>query len=674
MYADAAAITSDVADILRPPRRVSVSDCAREVVRIESPGGYSGPWDPDITPYMVEPMDLLKSRRHEAIVFVSPSRTGKTQGLLDGWLAHCVVADPGDIGLYFSTQTLAYDFRKRRLERLHRNSEQLHAKLSTRKHDTTIEMVIYRNGMILNLGWPSSSQLAQRDLRYVAMSDYDSFPDDIGGEGEPFGLAKKRVQVAMSAGMALVESSPKRAIITNQWLPDGRHAAPPVHGGILPLYNRGDRRRWYWICIDGCGDCFEAPAMPFYEAMQDIHDAAATAHVACPHCGLIYRPHDKRRLNASGAWHAESLNGEHHRTIASFWLLGCAAAFQPWESIVANYLLAYREMESTGDESALRQTINTDQGLPYMPRAMAESRGAESIEARLEASERYFVPDGIRFLLADVDVHANRFEVLVLGFGVGAERWLVDRYAIRETKDGTPLQPAVMREHWETLTERVVNGTYKLSDGREMRIFRVGVDSGGYAHRKRKADSTARAYDWWRHLKRIGLAHRVRLIKGGASKSAPPVRETYPDSRERSDRKAGSRGDVPVLILNTNRLKDLVFSDLAREVPGPGYIHLPKWMSKKHREEMTAEQRTAKGWEQIGNRRNETWDLFCYATALWLYVRGDKIRWDAPPPWAMKIDKNSEVISSEQRRELKISKQTITQEPTRKGRIRGLLR
>lgn len=34
---------------------------------------------------------------------------GKTQALLDGWLAHWVTADPGDMGLYFSTQALAHD-------------------------------------------------------------------------------------------------------------------------------------------------------------------------------------------------------------------------------------------------------------------------------------------------------------------------------------------------------------------------------------------------------------------------------------------------------------------------------------------------------------------------------------------------------------------------------------
>ena len=393
--------------------------------------------------------------------------------------------------------------------------------------------------------------------------------------------------------------------------------------------------------------------MPLYEALPDPEESGATAHVACPYCGQIYKPKDKARLNASGIWRRE---GNRTSSIASFWLLGCAAAFQPWQSIVTNYLIAYCEMETSGDESALRQTTNTDQGMPYMSRAMSEMQGVEALEARLEASERYFVPDGCRTLFGLVDVQANRFEIMVLGFGVGGEQWLIDRYDISRTATNEPIQPAIMREHWDELTRRLVNSTYKLNDGMEMRIYRVGVDSGGYAHQDRKADSTARSYDWWRSLRALGLGHRVRLLKGASTKTAATVRETFPDSRARAARKSGSAGDVPVLMLNTTHIKDRVSADLTRDVPGPGYIHLPAWLPKKYRDEIVAEQRTAKGWLPVGRRRNETWDLFVYARAMWMFVGGDKIRWNAPPAWAATHDINSEVISAEQRRELKVSK------------------
>lgn len=664
-YAKASDITRDVADIIRPPRRISVSECAIESVRIETPGGYSGPWNGDLTPYMIEPMNALKSRAHEAVVFVSPARAGKTQALLDGWLAHCVIADPGDIGFYFSTQNLAYDYRKRRIERLHKHSPRLRDKLSPRSHDTTIEMVTYRNGMILNLGWPTSSQLAQRDLRYVAMSDYDSFPDDIGGEGSPFDLAKKRVQVAMSAGMALVESSPKREIISNQWVSDGAHMAPPVNGGILPLYNRGDRRRWQWQCVDGCGGWFEAPPLPAFEPFENLTEAGATAHILCPHCGHKYLPHEKRKLNASAGevWVPEGMTRDQDGAllgdpngskIASYWMLGAAAAFQQWESIVVNYLRAQREFDASGDETGLKATINTDQGLPYMPQRLAKVRGVDYLQNRLEPYERYYLPDGVRVLLATVDVQANRFEVLILGYGKGNERWLIDRFPLAKLQNGDPLQPPVILEHWALLLDRVINSTYKTGDGREMRVHFTAVDSGGYQRQQLKADSTRRAYEWWRSLTASRLSHRVRLLKGGSSRTAPMVREAYPDASGRKDRNSTARGDIPVLLLNVDRLKTMLSNDLQRDVPGDGFIHFPEWIPPNYLDELTAEQQDASGkWLQIGNRRNETWDLMTYADGVWRYLKGDKINWNAPPPWAAAWDSNVNVITPEQRKQLK---------------------
>ena len=52
---------------LRPPKRTSVSAGAAASLVIKQPGGYAGPWDASETPYMVEPMDMLASRQHEAV-------------------------------------------------------------------------------------------------------------------------------------------------------------------------------------------------------------------------------------------------------------------------------------------------------------------------------------------------------------------------------------------------------------------------------------------------------------------------------------------------------------------------------------------------------------------------------------------------------------------------------
>lgn len=103
---------------------------------------------------------------------------------------------------------------------------------------------MFRDGSFLKIGWPSIIVFSSSDYKRVALTDYDRFPEDIDGEGDGFSLASKRTTTFMSAGMTLAESSPGREITDVKWRRSSPHEAPPTTG-ILSLYNRGDRRRWY---------------------------------------------------------------------------------------------------------------------------------------------------------------------------------------------------------------------------------------------------------------------------------------------------------------------------------------------------------------------------------------------------------------------------------------------
>jgi phage terminase large subunit GpA-like protein len=176
-----------------------------------------------------------------------------------------------------------------------------------------------------------------------------------------------------------------------------------------------------------------------------------------------------------------------------------------------------------------------------------------------------------------------------------------------------------------------------------MRVRRVAVDSGGRAEKGGEVKVTSRAYEWWRKLKRDGLAARVWLIKGERRRSGPSVKKSYPDASGRSDRNSGARGDVPILLLETTQLKDTMDLDLQRDAPGPGYIHIPDWISADHLAELTAEKREPDGWHKVG-KRNETGDLLVYADALWLHEGCQRINWERPPAWAGPWNLNSEVM------------------------------
>lgn len=135
----------------------------------------------------------------------------------------------------------------------------------------------------------------------------------------------------------------------------------------------------------------------------------------------------------------------------------------------------------------------------------------------------------------------------------------------------------------------------------------------------------------------------TRSIKGDARREGGLFRETFPDSSKRRDRKSGSKGDVPQLLLNVDRLKDTVDANVKRAEPGPGYYHFPDWLPEAFYAELTAESRTAKGWENLAKRRNEAFDLCGYAEGMALWLKVPAINWTAPPPWAAPWDDNPDV-------------------------------
>uniref|UniRef100_UPI0036DC1A7A terminase gpA endonuclease subunit n=2 Tax=Bacteria TaxID=2 RepID=UPI0036DC1A7A len=80
-----------------------------------------------------------------------------------------------------------------------------------------------------------------------------------------------------------------------------------------------------------------------------------------------------------------------------------------------------------------------------------------------------------------------------------------------------------------------------------------------------------------------------------------------------------------------------------RAEPGPGYYHFPDWLPEAFYAELTAESRTAKGWENLAKRRNEAFDLCGYAEGMALWLKVPAINWTAPPAWAAPWDDNPDV-------------------------------
>lgn len=663
-YSSVEEIALGMGAMFKPPERLTVSQSAAKYRKLNNPGGYVGDWQNERVNYLVEPMDTLDSRIYDSVIFVGPAQSGKTDALILNWTLFSVQTSPLDLTIYSPTTAAARDFSVRRIDRLSRYSKTMHALLVKRRDADNKFDKHFTNGMMLTLSWPSVSEMSGKPIPRVALTDYDRMDDDIEGDGNAFDLAAKRTTTFGSFKMALAESSPSRPVLDPRYITKG-HEAPPSEG-ILDLYNRGDRRRWYWPCLH-CGHYFEGRFSmlkfdKFNKITGEIYDdltASETTRLECPSCQYHIHPDERHEMQQWGMWvkDGEGIDRKGHRfgagrrtKTASFWLNGMAAAFTNWAGLVYTHLVAEESYRSTNSEEALKKFYNTDLGEPYIPKAIGEDRMPEDLLARAEPMEEKHVPAGVRFMVATIDVQKNMFVVQIHGIAPGKpfDMVLIDRFDIklseRVGEDGEKLwvKPATYLNDWDLIIDQVMETTYPLDDmsGRRMAIKMTTCDSGGYSKDKDQS-VTAMAYAFYRRLRKDGLHKSFHLVKGDSKAGIPRARITHPDAQQR-DKNATARGDVPVLMLNSNELKDMLHARLDSLSPGNGMYRLPNWLPDWWYQEMCAETRTPKGWEKRAHARNEAWDLsyYCIGVCVSTVLLVEKMDWANPPKWAAEWDTN----------------------------------
>lgn len=654
-YETVGEIICDLSLMLSPPENLTVSQAAEKYRYINQPGAYIGPWKNATVPYMVEPMDTFTSRDYSGLVLVGSAQSAKTDSLIINALLYSIKVDPMDMMLVCPTMLDARDFGIRRIDRLHRHSEEIgRMLLPTADADNRFDKQ-YTTGMLFTLGWPTESQLAGKPIGRVVLTDRDRMPDDVDGAGEPFDLASMRTTTFGSYAMTVAESSPSREVTNTRWIPQSPHEAPPCKG-IIGLYNRGDRRRWYWPCLQ-CQGYFEGrfEHLSWDSKLDGTNkEKAASVRMACPKCGALTHPDDRDEMQFWGRWvkDGQGIDDDGRvfgpapvTSIASFWLRGVAATFVSWKGLVEKFMNANDDHARTGSEDALRKFYNNDLGEPYYPKSAHDTRLPEVLKSRAEKMGDRKVPIGVRFLVATIDVQKNMFVVQVHGIlpGLKFDIAVIDRFEIRKSQrtdhDGERLwvKPHTYVEDWDEITEHVIDKEYELDDGsgRMMGIRFVGCDSGGLQ------GVTSMAYSYYRKLREINKHRRFILVKGDPSPNQPRARITYPDSIKK-DMKAGARGDIPLLQLNSNSNKDDLDGRLDCIEPAKGMIRFPSWLSDSWFAELCTEIRTEKGWENVGGHRNESWDLLYYCIGLCVseLLRVEGINWKDSPGWAAEWDKN----------------------------------
>ena len=598
------------AEALRPPLPVRPSEFARELIVPDGPRKL-GKWDPTLTPYIIEPLDMtLTDSSVNSFCVMKSAQTGFSTMLLAA-VAHTIVHDKADTMIVQPTDGSLSEFNSKKLQPCleeTRATAQRVAKQTSRSASgsTTYEKRFGRYTLTLALA-SSSADLRSKSIQKAFLDEVDEYPDDLDGQGAPFDMIEARQELFLRDGTW------KRVLVST----------PTIKGSsaIEAAWEASDKRRWHVKC----GHCSHEFVFAFDSHFHFEERWPFKAHYSCPNCGAVIEEHDRDQMVRVGRWIATApapgrKPGFHFDALSS--------PFVPWSMIAERYVGA------AGDPRKLKGFYNLTLGLPFEMKGDAPSHEILMLR-REEGLKRGHVPPKGLLLVASADVQGNGVWYETLAVARTRETWVVEAGFLAgstESPDG---------EAFVQLKQQVLERAWLDAWGRTRKLDALGVDSGFRA---------PCVYSWTRTNQRVnplGGAHVVLALKGASGWNRPAMGVPTDVDIDFAGRRV--RAGAKVRTVGIDDLKAVFFEDLGKEgiksgksSDPEGYCHFPDWIDEAYFKQLTAEYlddemfrgRRKRVWKQR-YRENHLLDCRVYNLALLSYLGFDKMTAD---DWAGLIE------------------------------------
>lgn len=556
---------------LKPPPELTLSqwaDCYR-MLSAES-SAEPGRWHTDKAPYQREIMDAIGDAHIRRVVIMCAAQLGKTELLLN-ILGYFMAYAPAPILVMQPTLDMGQTFSKDRLAPMIRDTPVLRGlvDVKSRYAGNTILKKNFPGGHITIVGANSATGLASRPIKVLLADEVDRYPGSAGTEGDPLSLAQKRQTTFWD----------KKTVMVSTPVIKG-------HSRIETEYNQSTREEWNVPCPE-CGHY-----QPFVWAnlIFDPDDLQKEIVYKCERCGCVANEYRWKQQSQQGRFVAEN----HGAETRGFHLNTLASTFCGWKEIVQKFIVAKEQLDQ-GNPEGMKVWVNTELGETW------EERGEQVEDTELFNRREIYdavVPEEVLVLTAGVDVQDDRFEVEIVGWGVGKESWGIRYQKIY----GDMLKEQV----WEDL-DAFLQTVWCKKDGTALRIISCCIDSGGH--------HTDQVYRFTKERYERG----VWAIKGKGGAEVPYIRNPTTNNRVKT----------PLFIIGVDAGKVLLYQRLRHNTKGPNYCHFPANEEAGYDETyfkgLTSEKmvvRFRKGrsvtvWELKDSKykRNEPLDLRNYATA-----------------------------------------------------------
>jgi phage terminase large subunit GpA-like protein len=336
------------------------------------------------------------------------------------------------------------------------------------------------------------------------------------------------------------------------------------------------------------------------------------------------------------------------------------APFVKFAETARDWAAAKLTLDATGLDTHFREVVVKKLGeTPKSTKPEEQMDSWKVVQARL--ADHYplkVVPPGVMFMTAFVDVQGDRFEVVVIGWSLERESWLIDRYSIKQWpsfgKHGAfdNIDPGNRLTDWDVIEEAVISSSYPLQANPQrveagmpelfMPIAKTVVNNSG------QAGVTNNGRKWLSNLLtrgsgRLVQPYQVMLMQGMAKGEAYGGRSKPVEFDD-----SGKKLPVPVYerYPNVSEIKKIIASRMRIEEPGPGRMHMPSAISPRYFQELASERYTNGEWVPIA-RRNETWDGWVACEVAREALKADRpINWEsARPEWAAPKPRGQELGS-----------------------------
>lgn len=311
--------------------------------------------------------------------------------------------------------------------------------------------------------------------------EVDRYPGSAGTEGDPLSLAQKRQTTFWD----------KKTVMVSTPVIKG-------HSRIETEYNQSTREEWNVPCPE-CGHY-----QPFVWAnlIFDPDDLQKEIVYKCERCGCVANEYRWKQQSQQGRFVAENPGAE----TRGFHLNTLASTFCGWKEIVQKFIVAKEQLDQ-GNPEGMKVWVNTELGETW------EERGEQVEDTELFNRREIYdavVPEEVLVLTAGVDVQDDRFEVEIVGWGVGKESWGIRYQKIY----GDMLKEQV----WEDL-DAFLQTVWCKKDGTALRIISCCIDSGGH--------HTDQVYRFTKERYERG----VWAIKGKGGAEVPYIRNPTTNNR-----------------------------------------------------------------------------------------------------------------------------------------------